>query len=75
MNDPNEIILNISIEKDAFMEESEEKKDEITLSEANKFNNLLLHLKENLSKRFYSRICEVIRRTKVFSLAKATFLI
>ena len=53
MNDPNEIILNISIEKDAFMEESEEKKDEITLSEENKFNNLLLHLKENLSKRFY----------------------
>ena len=55
MNDPNEIILNISIEKDAFMEESEEKKDEITLSEANKFNNLLLHLKENLSKRFYKK--------------------
>ena len=41
MNDPKEIIINISIDED----ETQENKD----------NNLLLNLKESLSKRFYKK--------------------
>ena len=52
MNDPKDIILDISIEKDILAEE----KNEITLTEENRFNNLLLHLKENLYKRLYKKL-------------------
>ena len=46
MNDPKDIIVDISIEKDE--------------TEENQFNNLLLHLKENLSKRFYKKTIKEI---------------
>ena len=56
MNDPKDIILDISIEKDILAEE----KNEITLTEENRFNNLLLHLKENLYKRLYKKTLKEI---------------
>ena len=56
MNDPKDIILDISIEKDILAEE----KNEITLTEENRFNNLLSHLKENLYKRLYKKTLKEI---------------
>ena len=60
MNDLNDIILNISIEKNTLEEELAKKKDEISLKEENKFNNFLIHLKENLSKRLYKKTIKEI---------------
>ena len=60
MNDLNDIILNISIEKNTLEEESAKKKDEISVKEENKFNKFLIHLKENLSKRLYKKTIKEI---------------
>ena len=66
MNDPNDIILSISIDQDEKEDEEKEKEEElnqkevITLTEEHRFNNLLIHLQENLSKRFYKKTIKEI---------------
>lgn len=64
MNDPKDIVVTISIEKeDNNSSESyikEESKKSIILSEEDHFNKLFLHLKENLSKRLYKKTIKEI---------------
>ena len=76
MTDLKDIILDISLGKDEFEEEKgkeseeiekieeelkeEENKKEISSMEENRFNNLLIHLNENLSKRFYKKTIKEI---------------
>ena len=63
MTDLKDIILDISIDQNE-LEEEEEKKEfeerEVSLMEENRFNNLLIHLKINLSKRFYKKTIKEI---------------
>ena len=66
MNDLNDIILSISIDQEEKEDEEKEKEEElnqkevITLTEEHRFNNLLIHLQENLSKRFYKKTIKEI---------------
>ena len=66
MNDPNDIILSISIDQEEKEDEEKEKEEElnqkevITLTEEHRFDNLLIHLQENLSKRFYKKTIKEI---------------
>ena len=74
MTDLKDIILDISlgdefeeekgkdekIEEELKEEEKEENKNEVSSMEESRFNNLLLHLQENLSKRFYKKTIKEI---------------
>ena len=74
MTDLKDIILDISlgdefdkekgkdekIEEELKEEEKEENKNEVSSMEQSRFNNLLLHLQENLSKRFYKKTIKEI---------------
>ena len=64
MNDPNDIILSISIDQEEKEDEEKEEelnqKEVITLTEEHRFDNLLIHLQENLSKRFYKKTIKEI---------------
>ena len=57
MNDPKEIIVGISTDENAL---DKEQKEQVELTEENRFNNLLLHFKENLQKRLYKRTTKEI---------------
>ena len=52
-----EIIIDIPLDNDPF---EEKEKEEITLTEENRFNILLIHLKENLFKRLYKKTIKEI---------------
>ena len=76
MTDLKDIILDISLGEDEFLEEKrkeseeiekieeelkeEENKKEVSSMEESRFNNLLIHLNENLSKRFYKKTIKEI---------------
>ena len=64
MNDPKDIVVTISLGKEDnnSIDQSiiEENKENIILSDEARFNNLYLHLKENLSKRFYKKTIKEI---------------
>ena len=61
MNDPKDIIIDISSEENKLLDKEEKKKkEEITLTEENRFNNILIHLQENLSKRLYKKTIKEI---------------
>ena len=55
--DPKEIIIDISLGNDSF---EEKQKEEIALTEEKRFDRILIHLKENLSKRFYKKTIKEI---------------
>ena len=62
MNDPKDIILSISLDKvkeDNSLNQSneleEEKNENIELNDESKFNILIIHLNENLSKKLYKK--------------------
>ena len=57
--DPKEIIIDILLDNDSF-EEKEKVKEEKTLTEEKRFDIILIHLKENLSKRFYKKTIKEI---------------
>ena len=64
MNDPKDIVVTITLEKEDNISIDqtiiEEKKENIILSDETRFNNLYLHLKENLSKRLYKKTIKEI---------------
>ena len=65
MNDPKDIIVSITLGKEEnnnSIEQSikEEKKEDMIFTEETKFNNLFLHLKENLSKKLFKKTIKEI---------------
>ena len=63
MNDPKDIVVSIeNIKEQNTLNQSptEENKDNPILAEETRFNNLLFHLYENLSKRFYKKTIKEI---------------
>ena len=65
MNDPKDIVVSITLGKEEnnnSLEQSieEENKEEMILTEEAKFNNLFLHLKENLSKKLFKKTIKEI---------------
>ena len=68
MNDPKDIVVTISLGKEeknssdiqSIEEEESKNKENIALSEEDRFYNLFLHLKENLSKKLYKKTIKEI---------------
>ena len=65
MNDPKDIVVSITLGKEEnnnSLEQSieEENKEDMILTEEAKFNNLFLHLKENLSKKLFKKTIKEI---------------
>ena len=62
MNDPKDIVVTISLSKDNSLNHSntEENKDNTLLTDEDRFDNLIFHLRENLSKQLYKKTLKEI---------------
>ena len=69
MNDPKDIVVSISLGKEeknnnsaeqSIEEDNKDNKENLVLTEEARFNNLFLHLKENLSKKLFKKTIKEI---------------